>query len=488
MKKHLILLLAVAACTPQPELKPVPQFPSVSDITAMLEAGETTSVAVVTELLARAEAHADLNAFITLDGEGALKRAATLDEMRGRGEELGPLHGIPFVVKDNTHVAGMPNTGGTPGLESFVPAEDAPTVAALRAAGAIILGKTNLHELAFGITSNNGAYGAVGNPYDPSAFAGGSSGGTGSAISAGIAPAGLGTDTGGSVRIPAALTGIVGFRPSTDRYDSSGVTPISHTRDTVGILGRNVADIKLIDAVISPSDAPVDLQASDIRLGVPREYYFDNVDTATLSVIEASLQKIEAAGITLVEVDPPDVAELNAASGFPIAIYEVVTDLPAYLDEYGTGETFDSIAAATASPDVQGLFASLQTEEGRVPEPVYRDALAARESMRAMFRDYFADNELHGMIFPTTLLPARPIEGSDETVDLNGERVPTFPTYIHNTDPASIAALPGISLPAGLTADGLPVALEIDGPEGSDRRLLEVAATVEAILSFDAQP
>ena len=513
MKKFLLLLVAVAACSPEPEMKPIPDFPSATGLAAMLAANETTSVAIVTELVARAEANADLNAFITLDVEGALARAAELDEMRKGGDLLGPLHGVPIVVKDNIHVAGLPNTGGTPGLAGFTPSADSPAVASLRASGAIILGKTNLHELAFGITSDNAEFGSVGNPFDRSTFAGGSSGGTGSAIAAGIAPAGLGTDTGGSVRIPAALTGIVGFRPSSDRYDSSAVTPISSTRDTVGAMGRNVADVMVIDSLLA-QDATPDVRtasvsgtgstadearqnalraaavnnASEIRLGVPRSYYYANVDAAASVVIEAALEKLSAAGVTLVEVDPENVEDLNTRSAFPIALYEVVRDLPEYLEEFETGQTIESIGAATASPDVQGLFGLLGSPEGQVPDAVYEAALEAREAMRTLFDDYFESNELDGMIFPTTLLPARPIEGTTEFVELNGADVPTFPTFIHNTDPASIAGLPGISLPAGITTEGLPVGIEIDGPEGSDVALLSVALAVEAILAFDARP
>ena len=513
MKKLIPLLVFVAACSPKPDMKPIPDFPSATDLAGMLAANETTSEAIVTELLARADARTGLNAFITLDREGALARARELDEMRRNGDVLGPLHGIPLVVKDNIHVAGMPNTGGTPGLAGFTPDADSPTVAALKAAGAIILGKTNLHELAFGITSDNGEFGAVGNPFDPSMFAGGSSGGTASAISAGIAPAGLGTDTGGSVRIPAALTGIVGFRPSTDRYDSSAVTPISSTRDTVGVMARRVADVMVMDSVIAPdigSDVSVmtvsgtgatpaearenarqqvaKSESDPIRLGVPRDYYYANVDEQTSVVVEAALDKLRAAGVTLVEVDPENVEDLNTRSAFPIALYEVVRDLPEYLEEFDTGQTFESIGAATASPDVRGLFGLLGSPEGQVPDAVYEAALESREAMRSMFDDYFESNDLDGMIFPTTLLPARPIEGTTEFVELNGAQVPTFPTYIHNTDPASIAGLPGISLPAGTTAGGLPVGIEIDGPEGSDRKLLMVALLVEEILGFDARP
>ena len=229
----------------------IPHYPSVNVLFDLLHAGKTTSTEIVSELIARAGAMAYLNAYITLDAEAALARAQELDEMRKQGDILGPLHGVPLVVKDNIHVAGLPNTAGTPGLADFRPETDSPAVAALRAAGAIILGKTNLHELAYGITGYNAAYGAVGNPYDPTAIAGGSSSGTACAVSAGLAPAGLGTDTGGSVRIPASLTGVVGFRPSSGRYDSSAITPVSHTRDTVGVIARNVDDVILIDAVIA---------------------------------------------------------------------------------------------------------------------------------------------------------------------------------------------------------------------------------------------
>jgi mandelamide amidase len=485
----LVSAILVVACAEKPAMKAVPEHPSVTELAAMLGAGETTSTLIVTELLRRAGESESLNAFITIDSAGALARAAELDELRGQGNILGPLHGVPLVVKDNIHVAGLPNTAGTPGLESFIPAADSPTIAALRGAGAIILGKTNLHELAFGITSDNGAYGAVANPFDTTMFAGGSSGGTASAVSAGLAPAGLGTDTGGSARIPAALTGVVGFRPSTDRYDSSAVTPISHTRDTVGIIARNVADVSLMDAVIAAGDASHTVKSpSEIRLGIARTYYFDNVDAASALVIDAALNKLRDAGVTLVEVEPGDVGALNMQTAFPIALYEVVHDLPAYLEEYQTGKDFEAIAAAVASPDVKGLFQMLGTPEGQVPEAVYANALSVREDMRTMFREYFDSNNLDGMIFPTTLLPARPIEGSMESVELNGQQVPTFPTYIHNAEPASIAALPGISLPVGLTATGLPVGIEIDGPEGSDRQLLAVAAALEVLFEYSARP
>jgi mandelamide amidase len=161
--------------------------------------------------------------------------------------------------------------------------------------------------------------------------------------------------------------------------------------------------------------------------------------------------------------------------------------LPEYLETYGTGVTLSELAAATASPDVHGIFAGI-TGEGQISEDAYTNALAVRGELRQLFQEFFASNDLDAIIFPTTLLPARPIENSMQTVELNGEQVPTFPAYIHNTDPGSLASLPGISLPIGLTAEGLPVGIEIDGPENSDHRLLAVAAALEKIFGYSARP
>lgn len=486
----IVSVLAVGACAPESEspTTPVPDYPTATELVAMMDAGETSSAKIVAELLRRAGEAESLNAFITIDAEGALARAADLDQMRSQGNILGPLHGLPLVVKDNVHVAGLPNTAGTPALRGFMPDADSAVVAALLDAGALVIGKTNMHELAFGITSDNAAFGAVANPFDTTTFAGGSSGGTASAIAAGLAPAGLGTDTGGSIRIPAALTGTVGFRPSNGRYPLSGVTPISHTRDTIGLITWNVADLILLDKVIEPQGAAVpSLAPGDIRLGVPRTYYYANLDQQSARIIDDALIRLADAGVTLIEVDPEGIGPLVAQSGFPIALYEAVHDLSDYLEAFGTGVTLSELAAATASPDVQGLFAGI-TGEGQVSEEAYAAAMKIREDLRRVFRDFFSAHDLDAIIFPTTLLPARPIENSLQTVELNGEQVPTFSTYIHNMDPGSIATLPGISLPVGLTAGGLPVGIAIDGPENSDRQLLAIAATLEQIFGFSARP
>ncbi len=428
--------------------------------------------------IARAKEHQKLNLLITMDEQGAMKRARALDEAHAQGRKTGPLHGMPIVVKDNIHLAGVTNTAGTPALETFVPDATNETLECLLGAGAVVIGKANLHELAFGITSNNAAYGAVGNPINPTLFAGGSSGGTAAAVAAGVVPAGLGTDTGGSVRIPAALTGVCGFRPSSGRYPSTRVTPISHTRDTVGTIARTVEDLIRLDNVIVPSaPAAPQMDNTQIRLGVPRAYYYAGLDRAIVPVIERALARLDAAGITLIEADFPDLPELIQASAFPIALYEAAHDLPAYLHQYNTGIGMEELARRSASEDVHGIMASL-LGDGAMPEEAYQSALKAREALRHGMAGYFQSNKLHGMVFPCTTLPARPIDGSMHSVELNGEQVPTFPTYIRNTDPASVAALPGVTVPVGKTSGGLPVGLELDGPEKSDTTILAIAARV----------
>ncbi len=455
---------------------------TVSAAAQSLRAGDFSAEAYAQALLNRAEAHTNLNAFITLDRDQALTAAREADGKRADGAELGPLHGVPLALKDNIDTSSLATTGGTPALKNHRPARNAPVAQALIDAGALVLGKTNMHELAYGVTNNNGAFGAARNPYDPEMIPGGSSGGTGVAVAARLAPGGLGTDTGGSVRIPAALCGIVGFRPSTGRYAQDGIVPISDTRDTAGPMVRTVADAVLMDGVISggPTElAPASLEG--LRLGVARVPFFEKLDRALERVVDAELDRLRGLGVVLVEFDAPDITELDQAAGFPIAFYETVITLTAYLETSGTGLTVREVCEATASPDVNGVLMSLFGDNA-VPEEVYREAVGIRRpALQAAIAGYFSEHEIAALIFPTTPMPARPI-GHDETVDVNGDQVPTFPTYIRNTDPASIGGLPGLSLPIGLTDEGLPVGIELDGPAGRDHDLLAIGLGYEAGL------
>ncbi|MCR9120929.1 MAG: indoleacetamide hydrolase [Phyllobacteriaceae bacterium] len=456
-----------------------------ADATAMADAimaGEMTAAEAVEQALEMAAEQEALNAFITLDAEGAMAAAQTADTASPKG----PLHGVVIGVKDNIAVAGLATSAGTPALQDWVPEADATVVARLRQAGAIVLGKTNLHELAFGITSNNAAFGAVGNPWDPTMFAGGSSGGTGAAVAAGIVAAGLGTDTGGSVRIPAALNGIAGLRPSSGRYPQVGIVPISATRDTAGPMARSVRDLMLMDSVITGVEGS--MQAADLNnvtFGLPAAFVA-GLDAELQTVFDSALLKLEAAGATFVEVELPGLMELNAKVGFPLALWEVRRDLARFLDNNRTGVSLDEVAAQIASPDVKFVFDNLVLGEQAIPDEVYQAAMRDfRPHMQAIYAETFLENGIDALVFPTTKLPARPIESSDMEVDLNGETVPTFNTYIANTDPGSNAGLPGLSLPMGVTASGLPVGLEFDGPAFSDRRLLAIGLAAEQALGFE---
>lgn len=447
-----------------------------------LAAAETGTMELkVQQALQRAELLSNLNAFITIDEEGALRAARRIDESEG---EKGPLHGVLLAIKDNIHVAGLPNTAGTPALKNFVPTEDNPVIARLKEAGAIVLGKANMHELAFGITSDNTAFGPVRNPANPMTFAGGSSGGTAAAVAAGIVEAGLGTDTGGSVRIPPALTGVAGFRPSSGRYPTGAVTPVSDTRDTIGPIAANIAMLAKLDAVISGEalDLPR-INLDGLRLGIDRAYFYSGLDPHVEQCTNNALERLQSAGVELVDAEVPELADLLARSGFPIALFEAVRDLTTYLAKYDTGLSLADLVAGVASPDVQTVFAGATTPATAIPEETYQQALLALTRLQQLYALYFEQNQLAGMVFPTTKLPARPIKGSVKTVDLNGGKVPTFPSYIHNTDPASIAGIPGLSLPISSGCDGLPVGLEIDGPAGSDREVLGIALAIEELFA-----
>jgi len=453
----------------------------VGEAAAALRRGDMRAIDYADALLAQAARGAALNAFIHHEPAAVRAAAASADARRGRGEALGALHGVPLALKDNLDTADMPTTGGTPGLRGHRPKRNAEVVQKLLDAGALVFGKTNLHELAYGITNHNAAFGAARNPYDSSRIPGGSSGGVGVAVGARMAPAGIGSDTGGSVRVPAALCGIVGFRPTTGRWSQQGIVPISHTRDTAGPMARSVADCALLDAVVTGSAPGPAVSLKGVRLGVPRGHFWQGLEVETARLLEAALARLKDAGAVLVEGDVADVARLDNEAGFPIALYETVVDLDAYLEGHASPMRYRELVAQCASPDVAAMLQSLHGE-GAVAEAGYRHALEVlRPQLQAAFRDHFAHHDVAAIVFPTTPLAAAAI-GDDETVLLNGERVPTFPTFIRNSSPGSVAGIPGISMPAAMTAAGLPLGLELDGPASSDARLLAIAAAVEAVL------
>src|SRR3984957_16572210 len=461
----------------------------LTDLTAVeavgrMSRGELTCERYAQALLERCRAARALNAFITLDPARVLEDARARDLERRAGAKPGPLFGLPIPVKDSVNTRDYPTTGGTPALKGFRPKDDAPVVAALRSAGAIVLGKTNLHELSFGWTSNNLAYGAVHNPYDPARIPGGSSGGTGAAIAARMAPLGIAEDTEGSIRVPAAFCGIQGFRPTTGRYSTQGCVPISPLFDQVGPHARTVADLALFDSVVANDwqklgAAPL----AGLRLGVVRDYWFTDLDPEVERLTELALARLKEAGVQVIDTELPGLASLIDLTTDLVQNHDVRLALPRYLQEYGAGVDFDTLVAQ-ASTDIQQVFRSdvLPGGVNFVGEPAYA---AARDrylpALRSLYRDYFARTQVAALVFPTTLVAAPKI-GEETTVMVRGRPMPFETAVARNIAPGSTAGLPGLVLPVGLTSGGLPVAIEFDAPAGADRTLLALGLGVEQVL------
>ncbi len=426
------------------------------------------------------QARADpLNAFISVAAE------ISRDEI-DRARAL-PLAGLPVAVKDIIDVAGLPCTAGTPALREWSPPTDAEIVRRLKAAGALVVGNTNLHELSAGITGINPTFGACRNPYDPALMSGGSSSGSGAAVGAGIVPVALGGDTAGSNRIPASLCGCVGFRPTVGRYPSEGIVPLSMTRDTPGIFARSVADCVLIDGIVSGGAAAVQLDLSGLRLGVPRAFFYDDLDPGTAAVTEAALGLLEANGATLVEVRVEGLPDLSNAISLPLIFYETLRDIAVYLARHRCPihpwEIVDEMAGTVERGWLQDAL-----RNDPLPTTAYHDILTnSRPRILDAYRACFERDELDALALPTTPLPARPV-GQDDTVELNGRQVSTVATYIRNTDATSIAGMPSISVPAGLTDSGLPVGVSFDGLPGTDKRLLAIAQAFEAVRPAFPRP
>jgi mandelamide amidase len=454
---------------------------------AALKSRQLSSVEYVAALLAQHDRKRHLNAFYFLDEEQLRRAAAQSDERRATGAAR-PLEGVPVAIKDNIGVAGVPNTAGTPGLRSHRPSEHAPIVQRLIDAGALIMGKTAMDELAFGSTCNNAAFGPTRNPFDEERIPGGSSGGSAAAVAAGIAPLALGTDTGGSVRLPAALCGIVGLRPTVGRYPRQGIVPISPTRDTAGPMARCMDDLILIDAVISGEAhdlEPVDPQS--LALGLPRAHYRAQLEPAVAAVFEAALQQLRAAGVTLVEADIPSVGELNEQAGFPITFYETSIAISEYLERHGIGLSFRSLAEQAATPNVHRILMDLWGPRA-ISRARYREALDVyRPALQNAFESYLLERRLDAFVIPTTPLAAARIADGDE-VRIEGVPMPTFEAYIRHTSPGSVAGIPGLTMPAGQTPEGLPVGLGLEGGRGADRRLLEIGRALEPILAPAGRP
>jgi Asp-tRNA(Asn)/Glu-tRNA(Gln) amidotransferase A subunit family amidase len=463
---------------------------TASDVAELLEWRVLTSEQYARAVLDRADRLQPWNAFVTRTSpEVVLEAARQSDRRRARGRAKGPLDGVPFVIKDNFDSADLPTTSGTPALSGNRPAANAAVLQSLLDGGAILIGKANMHELAFGVTSNNPATGAVHNPYDPDKIPGGSSGGSAVAVASGIVPIALGSDTAGSVRIPAALSGTAGFVPSPGRYPRDGLMVVSNTQDRVGTLARSVRDLVLLDRVLVADKGHVVRPARlrGLRLGVDRANFANNLDPAVSFLFERALTELRARGVVLVEVPVlprPDFLATIGSLRQTIGFYEAPINTAHYLSQNARPSlTIQQLAAGIATPEVSLIFSNflLPGARGAITPDAYHQALTARDRLREAYRTYFKSQQVAGVLLPTTVLPARPI-GQDAVVDLNGTPVPTTLIYSQNTVPASYAGLTSLSVPIGLTDDGLPVGIELDGAEGDDEKVLGIGLMLEHVF------
>jgi mandelamide amidase len=443
--------------------------------------GDLSAVDYASALLARAEERQDLNVFISLRPEAVLEAAKAADQHRESGAKLGPLHGIPVAVKDSVNTASLPTSNGTASLRAFQPAADAEIVQRITDAGAIVLGKTNLTELSFGWTNNNGTFGPTRNPHDLDRVPGGSSGGSAAAVAAGIAPLAIGADTLGSIRIPASFCGVSGFRPTLDRYPNSGAFALTKDRlDQLGPIARSVRDVVLFDAVVTSEEPPQRTSIEGARIGID-EFYMNDLDSKVQDVMTRALDRIQAAGAEIVRTTAPDPVHRAFDAAAAIMLHESKPSLARFLTEQGIDLTVDDVVGAMA--DGKREFFVAHAIEGRPPEDAYVAMVALQEELTAAFTSHMREQNLVALAFPAVAAQP-PLIGEEHEADVNGEKVSFFAAYGRNTSLAAAASCPGLAIPAGVDVDGLPVGIELDAVPGADRDLLSLGVAVEDVLEY----
>ena len=464
-------------------------FASIAEIASLYHRGKLSPVELTRFLLDRiARLNPRLNAYLTVCEEQALEQAVRAEsalpgKRRGKStRQLGPLHGIPISLKDNIYTAGIRTTAGSKILHDFVPLRDAPVVTALKKAGAIILGKTNMHEFAYGATSNNPHYGPVRNPWDESRIAGGSSGGSAAALAAGLCFGSIGTDTGGSIRIPASLCGVVGLKPGSGRVNTEDVIPLSPTLDFVGPLARSVGDAALLlepiftrganERSLLPRKFPSP-RARRAKLGIPKEFFFDVVSPEVQRAFERAIRILTKDGASIKELSLPLLPETEDA-GNHIAWAEATL----YHQQAG----WFPDRSADYGEDVRSRL-----EVGtKVSAVSYLKALQTREKFIAAFHLALEDAEVDALVVPTTPIAAPPI--GEETTSIGGSLHPTRALLLRLNRPANLAGVPAISVPCGLSEHGLPIGLQFIAAVTDEPLLLELARHFEQSSPLEARP
>ena len=454
---------------------------AVGAVTAMRH-GDIKAEDYAHALLDRAKSLVSLNAFRALDRELVLEAARSADKRRGAGARLGALHGLPIPVKDSVNTKALPTTNGTPALRNFRPNEDAAILKPLFAQGAILMGKTSIHELSYGHTTNNLAFGPTRNPYDTSRVPGGSSGGSAAAVAARMAPLAVAEDTFGSIRVPASFCGIAGLRPTVGRYPGAGVMPITPRWDTGGPLALTVADLVLFDSIVTGDMSPVSPKSlRGVRIGLA-DYFLSEVHPEVERVTKEALKKLESAGAVLVRADVPREMRVGTELTRIINRYETAKNMTAFLKQQRAGISFEDLISQSSS-DIQTLF-----RDGIVPgapnaitEEQYKSAVAQLAPLREAVRRYFADNSVVVLAFPAVRMPP-PMIGEDKELEILGQKVPIRAAMGRNLGQGSCAGMPCLVLPAGMTSTGLPIGFEFDALPGRDRELLALGLSLEKAL------
>lgn len=399
------------------------------------------------------------------------------------------LTGVPFAAKDNLDTRDLPTTANTPGLLRSVPARDNPVIRSLRRAGAVLVGKTNMHELALGITTNDAAFPATRNPADPARSAGGSSGGSAAAVADGTVPFALGTDTGGSITIPAAWCGVFGFRPSSGRWPGEGVVPLAPTRDTVGVLADSLARIAEVDSVVSgasgvsPGREGAGLtRTAPLRIGVPMDdsEFLAELAPGVRAVWERSLAGLDAApDLELVRLETDGLHRLEQACGGEIEFYEISHALSQYLRGLAGGPSFAELRERVARTDVGELLD--QSWACRDRSEQYRTALETRSRLQDLYRRTLDAHGVAGLLYPSCPITA-PRIGEETWEGTGGSSQEVFAIGTRNVNPGSVAGQPVVTVPAGRDAEGLPIGISLEGRRHDDRGLLGVAARIARSL------
>ena len=443
---------------------------TITGIGARLRDGRTTARTLASGCLAAIAARNDeLRAFTLVRAKAALAEARGADEALADGEDRGPLHGIPIALKDLIDLEGVPTTAATRPLFTNVARADAPIVTRLREADAVIVGKCNLHELAFGTTGDESAFGAMRNPHDGGRSAGGSSGGSAIAVATGMAVASIGSDTGGSIRIPASACGVIGLKPTHGEVSAEGVVPLAPSLDHVGPIARTVEDAAAVYRIIR--DAGPDASTTGFlpapppqqpRFGIPRRYFFDVIDPAVRAAFDAAVARLEAEGV---RVGTTEIAH---------------------------AEETPEVYAHTQRPEAFRCHAELLERHGEELSPGVRERFAAGRNVSSA--DYARARERRAVLTAAVdaalddcdalLLPTLPIVPprlGAETVDLNGRAESVRALMLRLTQLFDVTGHPAISIPCRV-AGGLPAGMQLVGRRGETDPLLAVAAAWETVI------